>query len=275
MTFPTAVARTPTTEGSAGFSHPISLGSPSAGDLLVVFASSGSTFYLNKTASGRAWFQVGGGNGASSLRVAVFAKIAEGGGNDGLTLETTISNRVAALCYRITGHSSAIAASSFATAVGTNGNPTSAAISGSAQDVLFLAFLATTSSVASAAPTNYGTLTTANSGTTAAVNVAERNLNGTSDDPGTFTNTSQEWGAVTIAIPELSITTNARATQTVAETLSNVAPAMYGSQLAVEVMSSNALYMISSQLVVEMLSQNVPDDTIGSVNKYRQIQIAC
>lgn len=262
MTVPVVAARTSTTITTIARSHSIALGAPNAGDLLlVVAAATGATtapFLIDKGVSGKLWTPIGVGLASSNLRIAAYAMLAAGGGADALTLEASGSGRMAAHCYRITGHGSTVAGGATATANGTNGNPPAASISGSAQDVLFVTSLATTTSVASAAPASYGTLTTA-SATSVFMSTAERGLNATTDDPGTFTNTSQEWLATTFAIPELAITTNARATQAAREILTDATATMRVSQVVREIASVAAPNLWASQIAVEMVSTNVPD----------------
>lgn len=260
MTFPVVAARTTTADPSAALSHSIGLGGPSAGDLLVVFvATSGAGGpYIIDGASGDAWVMVQG-VGTGSLRMGVLAKIASGG--DALTLLTANSARMASVCYRVTGHGSALAGGSFASASSGSGDPPSASHSGAAQDTLFLAALATVSSVASAEPASYSTLTTASAGT-AFMAAAERDLNGTSDDPGTFTNTSQQWIATTVAIPEFAITTPARLTQEAVEAISGTDAAARLTQIAAEAISQVTSAARLTQMAVEMVSENVPDDTV-------------
>jgi hypothetical protein len=267
VTIPVVAARTTTADPSITRSHSIGLGSPNAGDLLVVFAgSSGATtapFLIDENVSGKLWTPIGAQAVSSNLRFGVYAKLAVGSGTDALTLVTAGSGRMASHCYRVTGHGSTVAGGSTATANSTNGNPPAASITGAAQDTLFLTAMTTTTSVASAAPASYGTLTTSNAGQ-AFTSSAERGISATTtDDPGTFTNTSQEWIATTVAIPELAITTNARATQAAREILSNVTAAMRASQIVREIASSAAPNLRVSQIVVEMVSVNVPNDSGG------------
>lgn len=263
MTFPVAAARTTTADASAVHSRSIGLGAPSAGDLLVVFANSASASgaHIIDPASGAEWFSVVAGVG-SSLRLSVFAKVATGGGADVLTLQTLTPVRMAAVCYRVTGHGSTIAGGTTATATSTNGDPPSASFSGAAQDALFLTALATVSSVASAAPAGYGSLTTASAGT-AFMSTAELAANGTSNDPGTFTNTSQQWVATTVAIPELAITTAARQTQEAVEAVSNISPTVRITQISAEMLSHVTAIARVTQVSVEMVSENVPDGLGG------------
>jgi hypothetical protein len=264
VTFPVAAARTTTTEAVAVNSHSIALGSPSAGDLLVVFAAaqnSNGLFFVDKAVSGEGWLISQALGTLSTGRMAALCKIANGG--DALTLLTSSAVRMAAVCYRVTGHASAIAGFSFATAFSTNGNPPAASVPGAARDILFLTAMATNSSVASAAPASYGSLTTANSGT-AFMSAAERALNGTTDDPGGFTNVLQEVITTTVAIPETVGTTAVRQTQEAVETLSNATPAARLTQISTEVVSRAIVDARLSQIVVEMVSTNVPDDTFST-----------
>jgi hypothetical protein len=265
MAFPTVAARTTTAEASSSQVHSVALGSPNAGDLLVVIVGSGSAgdaYLIDEVASGRGWFEITAAS-SSSLRLHTYAKIALGGGNDVLTLRTVFSMRVAAVCYQITGHGSYVGGGASATATSTNADPPNASISGSAQDVLFLAAMVSLNSVASAAPSSYGTLTTLTiSG--AFLSSAERALNATSDNPGTFTNTSQQWIATSIAIPELAITTNARQTQEAVETITgssstNVARLTQIAAETISHISTNAGRI--TQVIVEMVSTNVPNDS--------------
>lgn len=258
MTFPVAAARTTTADPSGTQTHSIGLGSPSAGNLLVVVAASsgaGGAFVIDEAVSGPGWFVIGGGTG-TNLRVAVLAKVAAG--SDALTLRTINAVRMASVCYRITGHGSSVAGGATATASSTNGDPPNAAITGAAQDVLYLAALASAVSVASAAPSGYGSLTTASAGTVF-MSSAELGANGTSNNPGTFTNTSQEWLATTVAIPELAITTAARMTQEAVEAVTNTARAARVTQIAAEVVSQVTVAARLTQIAVEMVSENVPD----------------
>lgn len=267
MTFPVIASRTTTVDAGTEATHSIGLGSPSAGDLLLVFFSANlsnpSSITVHEALSSSGWTPIAHSTAGNSSRLAVFTKIAVGGGGDTLTLFTNQVVRAAAVCYRITGHGSSVAVGTFASANSTNGDPPAVSISGAAQDVLFIAALATGLSVASAAPSSYGTLTTA-AGTISAISTADRNLNATTDNPGSFTNTSQNWTAVAVAVPELALTSNARASQAPVELLSAIDPTAYLSQLAPEVLSGVTAQSFLSQLSVEMVSENVADDSFAT-----------
>lgn len=259
MTFPVVAARTSTAEAVAVNSHSIALGSPSAGDLLVVFATAQNAngfFFIDKAVSGEGWLLFQGLGTVGTGRFAVLAKVASG--SDALTLLTSSAVRMAALCYRVTGHASAIAGFSMLTAFGTNGNPPAASVTGAARDILFLTAMGTNSAVASAAPASYSSLTTVNAGT-AFLSAAERALNGTTDDPASYTNTTQEWVTTTVAIPETVGTTAVRQTQESVETLTNATPAARLTQISSEVVSRATVAARLSQISVEMVSTNVPD----------------
>lgn len=294
MTFPTVVARTPSEQTTNANSFTVSLGGPSAGELLVaIIAIDGNDLYtLDESVSGKNWVVAANVVGSSAVVGIVAIKIAEGG--DALKFVNLAgSEQASAIVFRISGHGSYVAVA-FATGSSPNGDPPNVAVTGSAQDCLYIAALCTDAQVvASGAPASYGNLTTkaATNSTGASVSVADRNLNASSDNPGAFTNASEQWAAFTIAIPENNVTTHARATQAAVEAASNVDPNMYATQVALEVMSSNALNMIVTQVALETLTpqtQNMyatqvalevlsgdPWPSLSNPNKYRQIQIAC
>lgn len=283
MAFPTVVARTTSELATDASSFTVGLGSPSAGELIVAIiafdtASVSPVWYVDQTVSGLQWWTAAFGASGAAVAGMVAIKVAEGG--DALRINTsdTLAEQASAITFRISGHGGYAAVSS-ATGNGANGDSPNVSISGSAQDCLFIAALCTDAQVvASAAPSSYGNLTTkvATSALGASVSVSDRNLNATSDNPGTFTNSAEQWVAFTIAIPENSITTNARTTQIASEVVSIVDPNLVATQVALEVTSSNLPNMIVTQVTMELISTNVSDDAVpSSANKYRQIQIAC
>lgn len=258
MTFPVVSARTTTVDGSATFTRAINLGGPVAGDLLIVISGtrSGGGMFVSESD----WHEISN-TVEGALRKIVLAKIATG--TDALTIVTGGSVRLASVCYRITGHGSYIGFSATSATSG-NGNPPSAGITGGAQDTLFIASNLTPNSISSAAPSGYSSLTTASAGTVFLA-CAELTANATADDPGTFTNTSQDWIATTSAIPELTITTAARQSQEVVEAISLVSTnAARATQIATEVVSrvSNNVGR-ATQVVVEIISENVPNDGVA------------
>jgi hypothetical protein len=272
MAFPTVVVRTISEQASNANSFTVGLGGPSAGELIIAIISADSdgatnvsSWRIDETASGTNWWLAAKLTSNSAVSGLVAIKVAEGSD----ALQIIIGDgpqQASAITFRISGHGGY---ASVASAIGnsTNGDPPNVAISGAAQDCLFLAALCTDSQVvASAAPASYGNLTTKAATNTAgaSVSVADRQLNATSDDPATFTNTTEQWIAFSIAIPENSITTNARATQLPVESVSQVSPNAWITQVATEAISSNFLNMLVTQVCVEMVSTNVPDDTLSA-----------
>ena len=162
MASPTVNARTNTATGLS-----VNLGSPVAGELLIVFSTFGpvsgvaSQPSVDTAASGNGWHLIGKANtnnGAGTSVCTVYFKIAAG--SDVLTFRASQNGNYSHICYRITGHGSAVTVAS-ATGSSTTADPPNCAQSGSAQDALALAFAGVTSSTApSGAPAGYGTLTT-------------------------------------------------------------------------------------------------------------------
>lgn len=283
MTAPVVVARTSSEQATDASSFTVSLGSPSAGELLVAIiaidaSSSSQTWRVDEEASGAGWWLASSAVSSSSVLGMVAVKVAEGGDVLRVVAENSVDQRGSAIVYRISGHGSYAAVAS-AVGNGTNADPPNVAITGSAQDCLFIAAMCTDAQVvASGAPSTYGSLTTnaATNSAGASVSVADKAANASSDDPGAFTSSSEQWAAFAIAIPENNITTNARVTQAAVESVSISDPNLVATQVALEVMSSNSLNMIVTQVALELISTNVPDDVAPSNgNKYRQIQIAC
>lgn len=294
MTFPIVVARTSSEQASDANSFTVSLGGPSAGELLVaVIAVDGNDQWtIDESTSGKNWYVAAHVTSTNSVVGIVAIKVADG--SDALRLiSQSGTQQASSIVFRISGHGSYAAVAS-TTGSGTNGDPPNGAITGAGQDCLFLTGLCTDAQVvASSAPASYGNLTTKVATTSggASVSVADRNLNASSDNPGTFTNASEQWVAFTIAIPENNITTHARTTQAAVESVSQVDPNLVATQIALEVMSANSLNMIVTQVALETLTpqtQNMyatqvalevlsgdPWPSLSNPNKYRQIQIAC
>lgn len=298
MAFPTVVARTASEQASNADSFTVGLGAPSAGELIVAVISFDANavspyWYVDTSVSGRGWWTAGFAASNATVAGMVAIKVAEGGDALKVVLaDSGGSEQASAITFRISGHGGYAAVSS-STGNSTNGDPPNVAITGAAQDCLFIAALCTDAQVvASAAPASYGNLTTkvATNAAGASVSVADRNLNAASDNPGVFTNTTEQWIAFTIAIPENSITTNARETQEAIESASIVDPNAVATQIALEAVSSFSNHMVVTQVALEAVTpqtQNLYATQlaievlsgdpwiIANVNKYRQIQIAC
>lgn len=295
MTAPIPVARTSSEQATDASAFTVGLGSPSAGELIVVIASfdGSSVWDIDRAFSGSNWWFPSQVVSSSAVTGIVAIKVADGSDALKFTLIDGSVQQASAITFRVSGHGSYASVSS-SSGSSTNGDPPNGSITGPAQDCLFIAALCTDAQVvASAAPSTYGNLTTkaATNGTGASVSVSDKAANATSDNPGTFTNASEQWVAFTIAIPENNITTNARTTQAAVEAASNVDPNLIATQVALEVMSANSMNMIVTQVALETLSpqtQNLyatqvslevlsgdPWPSSGNANKYRQIQIAC
>lgn len=294
MTSPVIASRTPTLISSDSGLHTINLGGPSAGDLLVVVLAVDNDvrpFVIDGAFSGKNWQFIAPVTSSGLVTGVVYWKVAEG--SDALRIQLgTGAEQSTAECIRITGHGSSV---SIASAVGnsTNGDPPNGTISGSAQDVLVIAALCIDAAVvATVAPASYGNLTTQAGGASgASVSIADRALSAvTSENPGAFTTTTEQWVAFTIIIPENAITTNARTTQEAVEAVNLSDPNAVITQAPIEVVSAFALNMVVTQVPIEVVTpqtQNMyvtqaPIEVLsgdpwptGDANKYRQIQIAC
>jgi len=266
MASPTVNARTNTATGLS-----VNLGSPVAGELVIVFSTFGpvsgvaSQPSVDTAASGNGWHLIGKANtnnGAGTSVCTVYIKIAAG--SDVLTFRASQNGNYSHICYRITGHGSAVTVAS-ATGSSTTADPPNCAQSGSAQDALALAFAGVTSSTApSGAPAGYGTLTTqAGSVFGASLGVAEKALTSvSSENPGAFTNANQTWAAFTCLVASTAITTNERTTSEVVEVLSANALKLVSTQLVAEVLSTQEKNLYLTQLCAEVISKeasaNVP-----------------
>lgn len=266
MTFPTVVARTSSEQTSNADSFTVGLGSPSAGELIVSIISVDATatspfWYIDQSVSGKQWWAAAIVGSNNTVVGIVAIKVAEGSDALKILYGDASSEQASAITFRISGHGGYAAVAS---AIGnsTNGDPPNVAITGSAQDCLFITALCTDAQVvATGAPSSYGNLTTktATNATGASVSVADRNLNGTSDNPGVFTNTTEQWVAFTIAIPQNAITTNARTTQAPLESVSNVDANLVATQLTVEALSANFLNLICTQVALEVVTPQTQD----------------
>lgn len=296
MTSPVIASRTATLINTATSSPVINLGSPNAGDMLVVVVAidNATVPIVDHAYSGGQWLILGAAVSSSAVTGILLAKIAEGGGADALRLQLDTIEDGSAMCIRVTGHGSAIF-SALTQASSTNADPPNVSITGSAQDLLLITAACWDSNItASAAPSGYGNLTSQASGgvSGASVGVADRAASAsTGENPGAFTSSTEQWVAFSIAIPENGITTNARATQVVEEAVSIPNPNARITQHVVEAVSSFANNANITQIVVESVSPQGQDaivtqmvlevlsgdpwPSLSNPNKYRQIQIAC
>lgn len=204
MTFPTVEATNTSYENSATTTHTISLpASVGSGDLLIAILS------LDGTDADASW--PGSWSELIDLtsagnRISIGYLIATGGEST-VQVTTDNSRKSSHVSFRISGHKvQAPDISSGATGSGSTPDPDSLTPAGGADDLLWIAIAGADSEHDFTAwPTNYSNnqlevnSSSGSFGSSAAA--ATRELNDTSDDPGTFTHDgSDQWAAVTIAV---------------------------------------------------------------------------
>ena len=217
MAFPTVASLTETTVASMTTTHNISLGATvNAGDLLLmIFVGSqvgADQLYTITTPTGftRRWSRQFDLAAQNRQHVAVFVKEAVGD-EDGTTVNVATSSSVSAVAhvYRIdagtwSGDLKGIACSTYTQADAANPNPASLTVPWGAADNLWLAIATWEDSdfFASAAPSSYTNLTTeiADSTEDAVISSARRENAVATEDPGTFTASSEKYLALTIGI---------------------------------------------------------------------------
>lgn len=213
MSFPIVQGTATSSTNTAGTSHTFTLpASIVAGELLLLIVSIGSTAATFNALAG--WTELLDESAAAGLKVIY--KIAAGGDSNP-TFTSSASTRSAGIAFRISGHNSATNApevGTTATGTSTTPNPPNLApVGGIAKDYLWIAFCGSSGEQAddgtycTAFPTNYGsnhlqkTCGTAGTNLGGMVACASRNLNGTSDDPGTFTVSENDaWRAQTVVV---------------------------------------------------------------------------
>ena len=205
---PVVEATNTSAETAITTSHTVSLPSGIVNnDLLeVVFASGGTPTTVIWPTGWTSVFKETG----SDVQVEIGIREADGTEASTITVTTSASRKSAHISYRVSGArvgSTAISheVSAGANASSGNADPDGITPTGGNKNYLWIAFAALQDGAAGAfsvAPTNYSNLLTIGSGTGVPVGVgsAERGFNSGSEDPGTFTNTSNPWAAGTIVI---------------------------------------------------------------------------
>jgi len=185
--------------------HTITFSSVSANDLLLLWFACTAT-----TLSSSGWtFLLGGSNSAATH--LGYKKAA--GGETLVSFTSGAATRSAYLGYRITGNvdpaTQAPELSTVGAAVSTTPDPPSLSPTGGSKDYLWLAVFRQNAIVTNddawitAIPTNYANKHGSSAGTagTPAVGAADRQLTAATEDPGTFTSSSNTtWQAYCIAI---------------------------------------------------------------------------
>ncbi|MFZ1721029.1 MAG: hypothetical protein WAU07_00835, partial [Microgenomates group bacterium] len=172
-----------------------------AGDLLVIVFSTDGIADVSIVAGD--WIKLDQEHEATNqITAAIFYKFATG--SDTATVSTG-SEQTSHIVYRISGASAPYVAQ--ANGNSTNSNPANLD-TGVSRNYLWLATASHDSTVvASVAPTNFSNLhTQAAAGVNgASTSTAERALTASSEDPGTFTSSTEQWVSFTLAIPSSSM----------------------------------------------------------------------
>jgi hypothetical protein len=181
-----------------------------AGNLLLAIATNDNPSTTNMTPS-TGWTAIHSQvQGSNVLKLAVMARMADGGANDNLTI-TGAAQDYCVTTHRIVDHGAVnVADITVGSAVGTTGNADPPNVdAGAARHFLWLtaaAVDATTGNTITGVPTGYTqvgtTLTSASSTSSCLLAVAQKTADTQTENPGTFTNTSRPWIGVTIGIPK-------------------------------------------------------------------------
>lgn len=176
------------------------------GDLIVVlFAVDASeTLSIDTVISGVNW-TAEATQATTPITAGVFWKISEGEGSDYLTINTS-SEMASYITYGIYDYYEAdpITVSSSATGSSTNMDPPSLTPTYPGRDTLWIVFGALDGTVyATAAPTDFTNLIIANGASSDGVTCSSATMEyntSSSYNPGTFTNSTEDWIAFTISI---------------------------------------------------------------------------
>ncbi len=214
MAAPADAARNATNVSTAALTWAVTVGSPAAGTLLIVFLR-GST---NTLTSFTGYTQLAAdASDASDDQTLVYYRQADG--TEGATDDAVwnANTKGGAICWQVTGaidpatSAPTISAVAIGTTTANTCNPNSVAPANAPQDTLYIAMGGEDGEVGAftAAPANYGNFQAANSGTggAAASNLlmggaSRQILASSSDDPGAFTHAAANagWTAFTVAI---------------------------------------------------------------------------
>lgn len=199
MAFPVVATTSSGTGGSTSTAITMPSGVTS-GDLLVVMFGVDGVPTVTHTGTG--WTQYG--EPGSQAGGYAFVKIADGA--DTLTVNYSVAEVTGYYVYRITGaHASTVPEAD--SDIGSTANPDSPNLAPSwgAEDTMWISFFSLDdgTKTLSSYPTNYADNQNTLAGTTAGVRlgIATRNLNASSENPGSFTvSASDSWVALTIAV---------------------------------------------------------------------------
>lgn len=264
MAFP-SIAATNTTNGAAATNKSCNLPSGiQSGNLLLLWIRSNGAD-THTTPSG--WSDLVKNNtaDASDDTTSLFYKIASGSEGSTVTVNGTASLKFSSLSWRVTG-AHQTTAPNVATATGTSSTPDPPSLtpSGGTKDYLWIAIYGIEgTSTLSSYPANYSSnqITVATSGSTAATNsrsgAAARQLNASSENPGTFTaSASEDWTAVTVAVypatdRELTASITEGADTASAETAVDVSASLSATEGADTVSSAGTVVVSASASITE------------------------
>lgn len=215
MASPTVAATAESSTNTAGTSHVVTLPTGiTSGDLLIVMLDKGSTSATVNALTG--WTELLDEASANGLYIAY--RLADGSEGSSITLTTSASTRSAQIVYRITGAidpgTQAPQIGTTATGTSVSPDPPSVTPTGGAKDYLWIAFFgmageeADDDTWANTPPTNYTpsppdqkSCGTAGTNLGGLIAVASRQLNASTENPGTFNvDVSAAWRAQTIAV---------------------------------------------------------------------------
>lgn len=214
MSSPVDSNRVGTNGTSAATSHPINVGSPAAGKLLIIFCRYGGNPGVT-TFTGYTRFGVDSSDASDDV-TEVYYRWTDGNEGATDTLTTANSIKMGAICWIISDAANPNDNPPEISTVATGGttantcNPASISPTGGSKDYLFLALGGQDGETGSysGVPSGYANLITAGSGTSgqASTNVlmggGSLQKTGSSEDPGVFTHNAANsaWTAFTVAV---------------------------------------------------------------------------
>jgi hypothetical protein len=158
---------------------------------------------------GADWTKLGQSSNGTSTTGAIFYKAAGtatwGTPADALTISSTSSEQFSGAFLRLSGSNLQLEGANSNGSSSNSDPPNLALADGLAHDALWITTRSGDSTVvASAAPSGYANLQTRTAGgsTGASTNTAERSLNASAEDPGSFTSSFEQWVCWTLAVYE-------------------------------------------------------------------------
>lgn len=210
MSFPDPADTNSGFDDTSTTSHSVSLpANIASGNLLIIFITS-DTFTATASASG--WTSLYSTASGILSRGYCLYKVADGSEGSAVTVTFSANCTIAWSSYRITSFQGTPEAGTPATGSSASPNPPSLTPSWGADDDLWLVAAHCINSTSDlAAPTNYTGLIEVRNTALRSNGTAYRQLNATSEDPGTFSNANNtEWTAGTVAVRGVATTAAAK-----------------------------------------------------------------